>query len=63
MQTRGKRKELKGEYVKASTDIDRLEIAIKKGGKFEVLNTEYWLEHIEGGRERVTKRIFEKLTK
>jgi len=63
---KGKRKQLKGDYVKASTDILRFENAIINGGKLEVLelwnNTQYWFNHIEGGRERITKNIFNKLT-
>lgn len=67
MATRGKRKQTKGEPTKASTDIARIIAAVKKGGKLEVrelwMKTEYWLNHIEGGKERITKRIFDKLSK
>jgi hypothetical protein len=67
MSTRGKRKPTKMETTKASTDIARISAAIKKGGKLEVrelwMKTEYWLNHIEGGNERITKRIFDKFKK
>jgi hypothetical protein len=63
---RGKRKVLKGAYLLASTDYDRIKQAYEKGGKIEVVElwqkTEYWFNHIEGGRERITKSIFKKLS-
>jgi hypothetical protein len=64
--SRGKRKQLKGDYIKSSTDINRIQIALQNGGKFEIIElwqkVEYWFNHIEGGREKVTKSIYNKLS-
>ena len=63
---RGKRKLLKDGYVKSTNDFDRIQTALIKGGKFEVIQLwnkiEYWFNHIEGGREKVTKHIYSKLS-
>lgn len=60
------RKLLKDGYVKSTNDFDRIKTALDKGGKFEVIEfwnrTEYWFNHIEGGREKVYKRIYLKLS-
>ena len=64
---RGKRKLLKDRYIKSTNDFDRIKTAFDKGGKLEVIQLwnkiEYWFNHIEGGREKINKRIYLKLSK